>query len=648
MGDPNDDLLINNVPTGALSDAELSKYIDEEIPEDKINELNAMFEKFKSPDIQKQLAETSMPLFESDDIDSEIKRLLALDEQEEVKLTELNSANFIEDVSVYDTEDRSTPQLEEIEIDPEKEGLDLAPPKEAAAKTSKKQRSKSKAPKKNLKEIPTKRLYYTAAVLGVLVLGLSLAMFKLNSMANDIIVYSQKISIPSTALNNAQFIYVSQEAQLNGNRLALKKILLDALATEFYFESSIDLTNYTFTLKDNQDNYYPIDLVSVSGESDYSAPSTKLRFAPLDAKAKSFSLKAELTNSDIPDSHVEFSFYLDGKLDESVRYLTQKQEIATTINEMVVAVEGASFSAAGSTIFFSFRWKDDKSIFGFANGKYGVSVSENGSSLVHTKSQPHKTILPSEKMLLGRANFAPTQYLTSTVFVNFQNLERKFLVNQEYPISSLPKGSSQEPMVLDFERYKVIIEGARFMGDYYVLVFHTEDKEIFASSSDLFQNDNRVDTTMDASLEWTAADGLVISVPCKSVSGKIGTDVLFDLKDYKASLAPDKMKLKLNSLNIQMKDISIPIDLSNLPKAIEDTHPLLKAQQAFEETQSTLPSSSHYVSAPIGYYMDKDKLMSIFQKGLLEDGKITYRTNQLFGRLNGDQLDVFKNEGMNE
>ncbi len=599
-----------------LSEAELNQFLEEDIPEDTLKELNAMFEKFDNPELQEAFKDTELVFGDDDDIDSEIKRLLAAEEQEESKFEDfVDTSNFIEDISVYDSEQRSV-----VELDGEIVELEEVEPIVAAA--PKKHKVKPKKEKKKI-VIATKTLYIVASVLFVLVLAMSVTMFTLNSLANSLVRNSYKISIPQNVTNNNKYIYVTLESELGENSLKMTRLLIDPMATEFYFSGSSDLTGFEYVLQDNKQKTYPMDLVSVS-EGDLTAPEMMLRFAPFDVDVNGFCL---LISDPVSGGSNEFNFHIDGGVAGSLKQLSKRLEVLTGVDDITVSIEGGDFSSSSSTVFFSINWNDNISEVSFDDETNAFTLMENGQNVIPTGRGFVKTVLEDKNMLLGRAEFTPLRSLNSPISINLVGLNRSMKIERDFPVNSLPKSLRQQPYVFDFRRYKTIIECADFQGDYYVLVFHTEDKNIFASSSDYYLSDNRVDTTMHATLILPTQNGN-IEIKGRSISGKMGTDMLFDIKDYKSVMLPEKAYVRIDSVDIRMKEVSLDLDMSTVP--LNRTNP--RSQTVAEVTESfnqSFEDKLNFMGLPIGYSINNGEIIGMFQKGYLKNNRIEYITKSI-------------------
>lgn len=530
-----------------------------------INEVDSMFqnmgidktEEEEKPTGDEQVSENN-ELSDGIDFDREIEALLQQDASTELKNIDYE---YINDISVYDTLRNDKEEiLQEISKEIEN-GEEQGEEKE--------------------KQVD-KMYLILCGVIGVLLIAI---------IATVIVVFttimenspkkntSQKenpvIEQPAYKANDANFIYVSQKAFLDENEFRLSKVLIDSTATLFYFENNIDIQKYDIFLSDDRDSFYGMDLssftIDTTNNANESLKGTILSFEPINANARS--IKLSVINPSTGEK-ADFQFKIaNGIKSTPVKYVYNKSVTDEKTN-VCINIESAVFSSAGSRFEYSivppvgnfsiYQGKDAKST--------GVSMREGGSDVAVFRKKPLVTDFDDDNIILGRMDFQPVKDLNSKVEVVFNDLYKKYSVNRDIPIEQI---GGAEGYTVDFENYRLILEGFAYSSDKAVLVLHTEDKNIAVNEQES-ENINRIESKIDAELLIASSSGMEVVLKGTSQTAPYGTDMVFYLndvqKEFISNMQSKNMVLRLNAVLLKTNDLKVDIDLSKIDENKPDIH----------------------------------------------------------------------------
>lgn len=564
LSNENDDLKgdNNSDDTNAIEEVtETENTVNEEIENDNIIEDN---EKIQSDNItednetinieQEPIKEDIKQEADPEDIDAMINQLL--EEDSKTELLESNT-DFVNDVSVYDTVEK--------EINSE-------------AISDEKSEVLTEAEKLENK----KYLIFYIAVGALILIIISMCMvllFQVSKYKKVLLARAQGTVIeqPAYRANNANYIYVSQEAALykkdiNGNevediKIKLSKILFDSVATLFYFDSNIDLHRYNIMLVDDRNNMYNMDLSFVqSTKPEDNKNGTIIRFEPVFHTAKSITLT--IFNPETGE-RVDFHFTMSEPIESTpVKYVTNTP-LSEENNKINITIDNAVFSSAGSKLEYTIKYPNANYyvVQGSQNDDNSIVLEEGVSNITPTKNYPSVYAFENGKILLGRMDFESISNLNSKIKITFKDLFKKYVINKDIPANELSGSGEDKSYSIDVDNYKIVFEGLGLFEDKYVLVAHAEDKNI--KISDKESMNNRVKVEFDAELVAKTSSGMEVVLNGKCTSAQYGTDMIIPInentKNFIYGVNRDNIKIKVKSILIETQPISKYIELTKVP-----------------------------------------------------------------------------------
>ena len=544
-----------------------------------------------------EIKEETSPVEDGDkfDYDSEISKLLQQDAETEIKDVDYE---YINDISVYDTiRNDKEDVLAEIENELNGEARENGEGK---------------------KDEGINILY--AALIGILlVLIIAVIVFIFIISSLDIkatkrpkeVKEQNVIDVSSYKSNEANYIYLSQKGEIDGEEFELSKMLVDSKATLFYFKNKFNIQKYNIILSDNNNNLYGMDLSfiqNMSQETDEEDGETILRFEPLSLNTKSITLS--LYNSE-SGKRLDFDFDFSGPLEETpVKYIFDGS-IETGNSDIKLDIDNAVFSSAGSTINYTIRSSGN----GFSivqdrsSDSDSIIFEEGATNIKKLKKYPSMYSFDGGNTILGRMDFGSTESLNSKIYFSFENLFKSYPINKDINANSFYGASDEEPVSFDVGNYKVVLEGIGKYNDRLVLVLHGEDKNISYDANN--PNANRVEVRLDAQIVSSAASGMEIILDGSSKSAEYGTDMTFMInesnRDLIYSFGANNLTVRVNSVLIKTDDVKCEFDLrkaktendSNRVKASDDVIDAFKGRLAYKSGEKSIESIDGFSEALI-------------------------------------------------
>ena len=543
----------NNADSSSLSgidldDAMLSSFMDD-ISEDLIEELSGQMQTFSENELNQ--ADVINKIASSEDLmdgNSRLDDLLSAALEQELSSIDsedigMLDTGFINDVSVYDNEKREVVDFLEMEGLSEE---DIFPDEYN--------------PSESFKILSGIIPFAVIGVLSlfIIVLGISFIML-LGRMPSspdtaqtpfERVVFTPPAAVP----NNQNFIFLGLETEFRDEVVTLEKMIVDQTATVFYLDREFNALTTSFTLTDNVGRLYNPDL-SFSGADMIRASGSIVRFEPLIGRGSRFTLTMR---DRMLDETAVFQFDLERSSDFiPARHINEPIRLTGTPAGVNIALENAIFSSAGSIINFTFRWTDDISnvlINPLAGGMPSISLNSPTRTVLPTRREPVLYHFPEFQVTLGRMDFAPVDNLTSDMSISFNNLFEDIPINKAIPTTGLFTDEEDEWVHISASNNIAVLERMGRMGDNFVLVMHTLDRQ-----------GNRVESIPNATLMLTVRDGFNIPLDGSSRSGSIGTDVLFGIpnqfRNEIRTVFPANISLNLRSLLVRLSDASGSISL---------------------------------------------------------------------------------------
>lgn len=408
------------------------------------------------------------------------------------------------------------------------------------------------------------------------------------------------ISNASYKSNKANFTYVSQKAEIDGQEIKLSKILVDSKATLFYFDNKFDIQKYNIILSDNNSNVYGMDLSFVQNmsQSKEDESNTILRFEPLSQNVKSINLSFYSPET---NSHIEFPFEFDSPIQPTdVKYVYGGS--SDNGKDVKVTVDNAVFSSAGSIINYTIKSSGSGYVVVQDSSKNDdcVILEEDASNIKKMKKYPSLYQFNNGSIILGRMDFDSVSNLNSKVYLDFKNLFKRYTINRDFNASSIYGTTNQDAVSFEVGNYKVFIEGIAQYNDKIVLVYHAENKNVKYDKNN--PNANRVEVRLDAQIVSSTASGMEVILEGTSQSADYGTDMIFPVSESNRSLVyslgSSSLKVRVNAVLIKTDDVQLEYDLSKAEtienkdreKATTDIVDIFKGRLAYKSGEKILKS----------------------------------------------------------
>lgn len=371
--------------------------------------------------------------------------------------------------------------------------------------------------------------------------------------------YKISVSVPNYQANTTNYIFISQERDFNDTKLKLVKMLIDPVATVFYFDKSLDFMAYEAELKDKNGRIYNMDLSFAETNNDEYTQLSAIRFETLEKGIKEFTL----TISDpYTGETVDYAVKLDSypKLFPA-KYLSTPIKTQDSDSEFEIVVENAIFSNSGSIIEYRINWKDNIETIQLGwkdtTSNEFITLEEKNTLVSATKNYPSMYSFPNDNTVLGRMDFEAVKNLNSNVDIKFDSLYQQSSINQNIDLTSLPYIYNQETQKeIVFGNYKLVLEKFADNEEYCIITYHVKDA-----------NNNLVETKLDGELIIGDSSGMEVVIDGKCMSKIEGGDFVFNTKkasDVISKLKDKKYTLNLKTIGLKIPNQTISIELSTL------------------------------------------------------------------------------------
>lgn len=512
-------------------------------------------------------------------------------EQEEVQETVLSEQSSNDEIAEKDEPQNLTKEEKATakkKLKEEKAALKkkLKEEKAALKKKSKQEKSDSKTSKaetataeegakekpkidlaQKVNNVPTKILITILAVLGVLVLImgilLGVTLFKKSKLdaANRV-----KATVPKYQANATNYIFISQEKEFQGEPLKLVKMLIDPVATIFYFDKELNFMNYEVDLTDRTGKSYNMDLSFVEASSSDNLGESFIRFDTIDKGITGFTLT-------ISDPNTGETIKYNIKLDTYPKNLTAKyldEPVQTKIPNynMNIVLENAKFSSSGSIIEYKLEWADNSNAIqmGWEGIKTDslITLEDGNIPVPATKKYPSMYSFGDKNTIIGRMDFEHVRNLNSNIKVNFNSLFNQYNLNQIIDVEQLPYEADENfQYIINIGENKLVLEQFGNLGDKCILTYHALDTL-----------GNRVEARLEGQLIVSDSSGMEVNIDGECSAKKEGGDFIFDLiksQELIDSLSNKNYKLNLRYAGIKIPEQTVNLDLSQINETTVQT-----------------------------------------------------------------------------
>ncbi len=536
---------------------------DEDIPDDINFDFNfggGEIDNFQK-EIENKLKTSIGALSSDEELDKMISEALEKDSELDFE-SQLSDEvlGFVEDVAVYDNEIRESTEAKKAKELAKK--VNDEPKEEAPVEL--KDKTKVNFLSKLSEKMSLKTMYITVGAMCSVIIILAAAIFILARIEQKNNEHKVLISQPVYAKNNANYIYIGQGEIYKGQELILQKVLIDPLATVFYFNVNVDAFNNAISLIDNNDKIYNMDLTFVQFGADFDEEnSSTIRFEPLKEDVKSFVLTI---HDPITQEMAQFEFELEEPVQKvPVKYVNRAVASKRNVSDVFAVVDHAEFSSSGSTIYFALKWNSEDETLKFIKNEQESSIELRGigTPVLPTKSYPNQYIFKDNKTIIGRMDFTALKNLNESLTVTFRNLFKATKINKEVEVADLFKDEPEFEKTLNVGAYKVVLERMGRVKDKIILVAHTEKPTPNGHGAIDIE---RIQSQLETKLIATAEGGMQIELHGEVRSNEQGMDIIFkftQFADLLASLPPENFTLEIDSLFVKIDDIPVNIDLQN-------------------------------------------------------------------------------------
>lgn len=531
---------------------------------------------------------------------------LGFDENFDFDLNELGDMDleFINDVSVYDNVEREDPfvkivKREEdrlinhadaealtiehisdlIDEDPE-EDLDLQEEEEEKKKVFWTIRGMG---------VPLAMSYALTLLLVVSIIGgvYIINKVKRSYLPKNEILLSAPIAIQSSyASDRANFIYLDESEIKNKSKYPFKivKFYAGSEDTTFYFNQKINWGNYDIKLYDDDNNTYEAEIRAKDKE--YS--SDKIKFEPINSNTKGIILEIKDKNEAeamLFPIRFENSIYLVPQV-----YLSTKSSMISE-GESGIRMENATFNFSGSSVNYKIYMGGDD----YYNFERITVNSGNNKKL----SEEDNRFYIGDDTIVGNAKIAPIGSISGTVNINFENIYRITETSATINPSQLFIENGENEITYISGDYTVVLERLGKMGPYFVLVLHGEDED-----------GERTEVQIEAELNFVTSSGEEISIHGMNNYGNLGTDIVFDSKEYanKNLKISDIASLDIKSTKVKVENISRKVDLSSIAGSND-----MKSEAALESGIAFLKSKGFEQAENIFYSREANSFEGVFR-----------------------------------
>lgn len=463
------------------------------------------------------------------------------------------------------------------------------------------------------------------------------------------------VTVPNYKANTTNYIFISQEKDFNDSKLKLVKMLIDPVATVFYFDKPLDFMSYEAELKDKNGRNYNMDLSFAETSNNDNTELSSIRFETLESGIKEFTLTIL---DPYTGEKVDYTVKLDSypKLFPA-KYLSSAVKTQDSNSDFEIVVEDAIFSSSGSIIQYRINWKDNSETIQLGwkdtNPNEFITLEEKNIIIPATKDYPSMYSFPNNNTVLGRMDFETVKNLNSNINIKFNSLYRQNSVNQKIDLTSLPYIHSEETQKeIICGNYKVVLEKFADNEGYCIVTYHVND-----------MNNNLVETKLDGELIIGDSSGMEVVIDGKSMSKTEGGDFVFNTKkatDIINKLKDKKYTLNLKSIGIKIPNQTVSLELSQLDDSVVQTDKKEVENFVLESFKKRLAAKSGEI--PISelnnyfepYVLEKDEIIRDYLHPTTIVEPAQYSSQVLTMAKNGEEYyaivqDAWKgNEGVKE
>lgn len=368
------------------------------------------------------------------------------------------------------------------------------------------------------------------------------------------------VSPPPYAFNNASHSLVNLSAPLGDDTIFLSRLLLDEIATVFYFGGALDPERYIFALEDNNGRIYARNLVLSNTSRDQGISQTVVRFEAMDPTTEGFTISITDLHTN-QTSEIELTF--DSDAIAPGRYITSSITVDTGLSNIDINIDHGSFSAAASSLNFSIVHADPRFSLVFSEDTFMPPVSlRHMGATVPAMGALQLTNFPQDNIMLAAVDFNPLRTLTGRVEVVFGQIYKRYEMGITMSTDGMFSRNADRARTIHLANHTIHMHGLMQQGDFFVMPLYG------VTGVGASESDTRVPTTMVVHLTGTIhyPQTRHISIPGTVQYDGRGTDVTFDITGNEAILEIPRNSLYLafDSISVLLPEFSVAIDLDEL------------------------------------------------------------------------------------
>jgi len=375
------------------------------------------------------------------------------------------------------------------------------------------------------------------------------------------------VTPPAYAFNNASHAFVNLTALLGDESVTLRRLLLDSLATVFYFQDVLDTSRFVFHLHDFNGTEYPRELIYAENQHrNEILNQTPIRFAPMDPMAAGFTLS-------ITDLETNITTSIDLTFDDDAisfgRHLYNPVEVETGLPGISVSIDSGVFSAFTSSINISVvnRGGNAQLVFGGVDGISPINMRQAGFTVPTVDSNLYLSDF-GNGIALGSMDFSPLRSLMGRVDIDFGHIYKRYDIGETMGIVGLLTPGDLRARSINFGDHVVNISGVVRQGPYFVMVMHglmrVEYEDEYGETQTRY---DRMPTTAQATIFGVDSLGRRINLPVTHINyDHRGTDVMFDTRVNEAILdiPLSQLYLEFEAASVRLPALRTSIHLNDI------------------------------------------------------------------------------------
>jgi len=369
------------------------------------------------------------------------------------------------------------------------------------------------------------------------------------------------VTPPAYAFNNASHSLVNLSAPLGEDTIFLNRLLLDEVASVFYFGGVLDPWRYTFALNDFNGRAYARNIgLGLNPAREQASDQTIVRFEALDPMAEGFVILITDLHTG-QTSSIELAF--ESNAIAPGRYIVDPIMVDAGLSDVTVAIDHGIFSAAASSLNFSFSYgnPDVSLVFGESAVTPPMGIRHMGAT-VPAMGTLQTSYFLQEGITLGAMDFNPLRTLTGRVEVVFGQMYKRHELNISMSTDGMFATGDDRARTIELGDHIINIHGLAQQGDFFVMPLYGVPRVEHGEEV------SRVPTTMEVTLTGMSnhPHARQIRIPGTVQYDGRGTDVTFDTRGSEAILEIPRgnLYLEFESISVRLPEFSVTIDLDDI------------------------------------------------------------------------------------